>query len=204
MKKSLLLFTIFVCFFNSKQAKATHAQGLNLTYECIGVIPGGQPGFELIIDLFTGTFGGEISWDITDANGDIFASGSGYASNANLTITACIPVGAYNFNMYDSFGDGWNGGTYNLSSTTGAISNGGLLTGSQGSDPFVFNDGEPCVTQDVYQYVLTAKFYRDCDGIAAPLTMTATSTNSCGLPDVTATLEQTVFVKTKHLPALAM
>ena len=191
MKKFLLLFTIFVCFFNSKQAKATHAQGLNLTYECIGVIPGGQPGFELIIDLFTGTFGGEISWDITDANGDIYATGSGYASNANLTITACIPVGAYNFNMYDSFGDGWNGGTYNLSSTTGAISNGGLLTGSQGSDPFAFNDGEPCVTQDVYQYVLTAKFYRDCDGIAAPLTMTATSTNSCGLPDVTATLEQT-------------
>ena len=70
-------------------------------------------------------------FDITDANGDIYATGSGYASNANLTITACIPVGAYNFNMYDSFGDGWNGGTYNLSSTTGAISN-GLLPGSQG------------------------------------------------------------------------
>lgn len=190
MKKALFLLTFFTTILFAEKVEASHAAGLDLTYECIGVIPGGQPGIELIVDIASGTFGAEISWTITDANGVVMASGSGYASNSNYTITACIPAGSYDFNMFDSFGDGWNGGTYALSTSAGAISNGGLLTGASGTDPFSFTNGTACTTPDLYQYVLTAKFYRDCDGISAPTSFNATSTNSCNLQNVTANLQQ--------------
>ena len=43
--------------------------------------------------------------------------------------------------MFDSFGDGWNGGTYDLSTSNGNIGSGGLLTGSTGTDAFVLTNG---------------------------------------------------------------
>ena len=88
---------------------------------------------------------------------------------------------SHQFNMYDSFGDGWNGSTYTITTSTGVIGTGGLLTGASGSDPFVLSTGDPCVTVDTYEYELTAKFYRDCTGIAAPASLSATTNNSCGL-----------------------
>ena len=53
----------------------------------------------------------------------------------------------YDFNMFDSFGDGWNGGTYDLSTSNGNIGSGGLLTGSTGTDVFTLANGDPCVTR---------------------------------------------------------
>ena len=45
-------------------------------------------------------------------------------------------------NMYDSFGDGWNGGTYSITDASGAVvASGGLLTGSYGSDTLCLADG---------------------------------------------------------------
>ena len=46
------------------------------------------------------------------------------------------PNGCYNMNMYDSYGDGWNGGTYSISdSSLGQIyATGGLTGGAYGSD----------------------------------------------------------------------
>ena len=44
-------------------------------------------------------------------------------------------------NMYDSWGDGWNGGTYSITDASGAVvASGGLLSGSFGSDT-LFVDG---------------------------------------------------------------
>ncbi|MFT5183372.1 MAG: hypothetical protein ACI84C_000498, partial [Flavobacteriales bacterium] len=65
---------------------------------------------EVTIALVTGAFGGEVSWDITDANGVIISAGSDYESDTAYTSMACLPDGCYTLNMYDSFGDGWNGG----------------------------------------------------------------------------------------------
>ena len=69
----------------------------------MGFVPGGQPGIELIVTLNSGTFGTEISWNITDQNGNIVASGNGYQSNQVYNITECVPAGNYDFNMFDSF-----------------------------------------------------------------------------------------------------
>ena len=190
MKKVLLLFALFVIIFSPKNLEASHAAGLDLTYECVGFVPGGQPGIELFITINSGTFGTEISWNITDQNGNIVASGNGYQSNQVYNITECVPAGTYDFNMFDSFGDGWNGGTYDLSTSNGNIGSGGLLTGSVGTDVFTLSNGDPCVTQDSYEYELTAKFYRDCAGISAPISLIAQTTNSCGLTNPSITLTQ--------------
>ena len=162
MKQALLLIGLILIIFSPKKLDASHAAGLDLTYECVGFVPGGQPGIELFVTINSGTFGTEISWNITDQNGNIVASGNGYQSNQIYNITECVPAGNYDFNMFDSFGDGWNGGTYDLSTSNGNIGSGGLLTGSTGTDAFVLANGDPCVTQDSYEYELTAKFYRDC------------------------------------------
>ena len=65
--------------------------------------------------LTTAIFGSEISWSITDGSGAQADSGSGYSSNTTYSDTLCIAnCESYNFNMYDSYGDGWNGGSYAL------------------------------------------------------------------------------------------
>ena len=64
------------------------------------------------ITVNTANWGAEVSWDLTDGSGTILASGSGYGNYATSVTTITAPNGCYNMNMYDSFGDGWNGGTY--------------------------------------------------------------------------------------------
>ena len=53
----------------------------------------------------------QTSWDITDASGNIVASGGTYnsqagGSNLNLSPAACLPDGCYDLNFYDSANDG--------------------------------------------------------------------------------------------------
>ena len=63
-----------------------------------------------------GIFSSEVSYDVQDENGNIVASGyiSGYSF-------ACVPDGCYTINMYDSFGDGWDGGGYIDVNVNGSI-----------------------------------------------------------------------------------
>ena len=75
--------------------------------------------YELIINTLE--YGREISWNITDADGNKIAQGSTYANNNTYTIPLCLPAGNYTFNWFDSYGDGWNGGSYSLLDDNGAI-----------------------------------------------------------------------------------
>ncbi|MCH2197342.1 MAG: T9SS type A sorting domain-containing protein [Flavobacteriales bacterium] len=68
-------------------------------------------GQTALILLTTEMWGAEISWDITDSEGNVIASGQGEGNDMISTSTACLNEGeCYTLNMYDSFGDGWNGG----------------------------------------------------------------------------------------------
>ena len=77
-----------------------------------------------------GSWDSEITWDLTDGSGAVVASG------AAGTFTACILDDCYTFNMYDSFGDGWNGGIYTITdnNTATVYGTGGLTSGASGSD----------------------------------------------------------------------
>jgi hypothetical protein len=52
---------------------------------------------------YEGSYSSEVSWDLVDANNEVAASGDGTSG------TACIADGEYTANMYDSYGDGWDG-----------------------------------------------------------------------------------------------
>jgi hypothetical protein len=87
---------------------------------------------DLDIIVGGGTYDSEISWDITDATGAVMASGVA----GSPAWIGTIPSGCYDMNMYDSYGDGWNGGTYSIvDQTSGQIyASGGLVSGSTASD----------------------------------------------------------------------
>ena len=61
-----------------------------------------------------GSFPGEVSWEILDSDGNLIletlAPGSPYSAD-----DLCLADGCYTLNMYDSFGDGWNGDVITIS-----------------------------------------------------------------------------------------
>ena len=114
-----------------------------------------------------GSYQSEVSWDLTDANGTVIASGGAPASvGATLTLGDC-----YDMNMYDSYGDGWNGNTYSIvDDGDGTVyATGGLTSGSAGSDnfcptaPVACNDVPVLYTAGSYAYENSFTI-TDCDG----------------------------------------
>jgi len=93
---------------------------------------------EVIITTETFLWGAEVSWTITQ-NSMIVASGNGYSNQSAYTQAECLEDGCYVFNMYDSYGDGWNGGSFNISMDGVEIINGTLSTGSFGQIHFGVN-----------------------------------------------------------------
>ena len=75
-----------------------------------------------------GTWDSEISWNITDYNGDVVAEGL-----APDEQELCLdPALCYTFNMFDAYGDGWNDAVADL----GPFGSFSLLEGSEGSEQF--------------------------------------------------------------------
>ena len=64
---------------------------------------------EITLELTTGDWASEVSWSITDTNGiTIDTCNQSYLDYTLYTDTLCLEDGCYNFNMYDSYGDGCN------------------------------------------------------------------------------------------------
>ena len=109
---------------------------------------------EVTVSINTYLYGSEVSWDLTNSAGVIVASGSGYLSQSSYSYLVCLPDDCYSMNMYDSYGDGWNGGSYNIDVSGFTVASGGLSSGSSGSDPVQIG-AIPCcndniVTLDMY------------------------------------------------------
>lgn len=122
-----------------------------------------DPLIGVSVDITLSGFPGEVGWEIvgTELNADCGSASTGL-------FEACLDpnVGDYTFNAYDSFGDGWNGGTYSIEIITGpdagcivGFGNPGTLNGNvpdnidcAGNNPqleetFSFNLGNPnCIS----------------------------------------------------------
>ncbi|MFM7730094.1 MAG: MopE-related protein, partial [Flavobacteriales bacterium] len=61
------------------------------------------------LTLETDCYASEISWNITDANGNVVHSGAGYNNETTIQIPLCFSNGCYTFNIFDSYGDGLSG-----------------------------------------------------------------------------------------------
>ncbi|NNF02436.1 MAG: hypothetical protein HKN22_07105, partial [Bacteroidia bacterium] len=82
----------------------------------------------------TGSFSTEIGWALYDAGNNLVAQSTcgppnQYAGLSSASDTLCIPLGSgYRFESLDDFGDGWNGGTWELLDYYG-----GVIVSSNGS-----------------------------------------------------------------------
>ena len=56
--------------------------------------------------LNTDNAGSQCTWDITNSAGDVVYSGGPYDNNQNILETFTLPVECYDFNLYDSAGNG--------------------------------------------------------------------------------------------------
>ncbi|MFT5183030.1 MAG: hypothetical protein ACI84C_000152 [Flavobacteriales bacterium] len=89
------------------------------------------------IELTSGTFDSEISWNLNDGAGNPVATGAGGAQVLDL----CLLDDCYTFEGFDSFGDGWNGATY-IISNGGLVISSGTIAGSGGTQ-IVFVSADP-------------------------------------------------------------
>ena len=100
----------------------------------------------IYVVLATGQWGEEVSWEINDAAGIIVAGGAGYESNSAYVDSLCVPNGCYTVTMFDSFGDGWNGGLITVVTDDMVLGIGELLEGTMGSFDFGIGDAS-CETE---------------------------------------------------------
>lgn len=74
-----------------------------------------------------GTFPTEVSWNLVSG---VQIVGTGFAPSSQVL---CLDTGCFVMQMFDSFGDGWNGATWTLTNSGGTtVGSGTLATGSIG------------------------------------------------------------------------
>ncbi len=80
----------------------------------------------------------ETSWEITNANNEVVASGGTYASQADgstINVTECLNAGTYTFTIKDGYGDGiccqYGNGSYSLTSGSTSLASGGSFGTSE-------------------------------------------------------------------------
>ncbi|NNC83612.1 MAG: T9SS type A sorting domain-containing protein [Flavobacteriales bacterium] len=102
--------------------------------------------------MTTENWGQEISWNIADEFGNVvYENNVQYTSYSSFTETTCIYDGCYTLNMFDSFGDGWNGAILNAQYNGLSLAF-QLSQGEFGQAAFPINVTDSCdvVTTDVY------------------------------------------------------
>ncbi|MEO0403589.1 MAG: T9SS type A sorting domain-containing protein, partial [Bacteroidota bacterium] len=84
------------------------------------------------ISVFVATqyWGNEISWTLSDADGNVVAEGGEYDSQSEYLQNLCLADGCYTLDLQDSWGDGWNGGYYMIYGNGQMYAEGTLLYGS--------------------------------------------------------------------------
>jgi hypothetical protein len=74
-----------------------------------------------------GSYASEVSWNLISG---VLIVGTGFAPS---TQTICLDTGCFVMQLFDSFGDGWNGATWTLTNSGGTIvGSGTLATGTIG------------------------------------------------------------------------
>ncbi|MFN5621336.1 MAG: T9SS type A sorting domain-containing protein [Flavobacteriales bacterium] len=107
------------------------------------------------ITISTQNWGSEIGWSLVGADGVVYAEGGNYSSWGWYTDYVCVPDGCYEVVMNDSWGDGWNGAYYAISSNT-MYTEGSLYYGASGSDLIGVNSDcgmvAGCMDSAAYNY----------------------------------------------------
>jgi subtilisin family serine protease/PKD repeat protein len=79
-------------------------------------------GEEVTLNLNTDCWGSETTWEITDDNNNVVASGGPYADvagGASFTYNLCLSNACFTFSITDDYGDGMSGAQYQSCATNG-------------------------------------------------------------------------------------
>ena len=107
--------------------------------------------------LLTDNYGSETSWTLTNTNGTVVESGSGYANNQTYTFNWSLADDDYTFTINDSYGDGicctYGQGSYTLTDANGDFLTGGDFGTNETTDFCVeaanTGGGNPCPLIDL-------------------------------------------------------
>jgi hypothetical protein len=122
----------------------------------VNCCPAGSTAYQ--IDVTTGIFPTEVSWELYNSFGILIATGGAPAAQ-----TVCLEADCYTLYMYDSFGDGWNGSVLTLSQGGTVVYSGTINTGDYNMVDISIN-GAPCSPacapgEESYHIVVTSGFY---------------------------------------------
>ncbi|WJJ97206.1 T9SS type A sorting domain-containing protein [Algibacter luteus] len=150
---------------------------------------------DVVISIEFDIYPEETSWNITNPQGSIVASGGPYGNqpdNSTLTVIECLPNSCYDFNIFDSYGDGlyYSGGngSYSLTVNGNVIMTGGnfnyiettiFCTSSPINNPIQSRNEELLNTNslDLKEITFTPNPFNDIVSIILPLDLNNTEFN---------------------------
>ena len=101
---------------------------------------------DVTLSIILDNYPEETDWEITDANGNIVASGGPYGSQpdgSTVVETACLSSGCYDFTIFDAYGDGiccgYGSGAYLLEDASGTVLASGGVFGFSETNYFCLN-----------------------------------------------------------------
>ena len=87
-----------------------------------------NPGQTVEVNITLDDYGTETTWEVTNNQGTVLASGGPYQDNADGTVvsaTLCLANGCYDFTIYDDYGDGiccdYGNGSYQVEDAFGVV-----------------------------------------------------------------------------------
>jgi hypothetical protein len=125
--------TVIINFEDEVGVDFGDALVLNVTEKCLNTI--------VTLSLTLDTYPDETSWELFDLSGDpvVIASGGSFINPdddfAVKTYDFCLASGNYGIAVYDSYGDGIDGGGYVISAG-GTVLVSGIVTGASGTSTF--------------------------------------------------------------------
>jgi len=102
----------------------------------------------VLLIIETGTWAEEVSWNVVQDGNELYGDGI-YENNSEYTYNLCLEDGCYAFEMFDEYGDGWNGASFTLVLDNDIIVQGGLESGEYGNINFGINSDD-CGDNEVY------------------------------------------------------
>jgi len=142
--------------------------------DCGGVCadcPTACPTNEVILTINFDNYPEENSWEITNAAGNVVASGGPYTEQGDgstTTITECLNDGCYNFVIKDEYGDGmccsYGNGYYNLATNGDTLASGATFTNTEVSN-FCLGVPKPSCEDGIQNQNETGV---DCGGLCVP------------------------------------
>jgi len=103
-------------------------------------------GYSALLVVNNASFGDEHSWSVTDESGLMLYTDGQYSDNSVVDVELCLESNtSYSIILSDSYGDGWNGGTFSILSDdlSCELASGGMEQGQEATFDFTTScDGD--------------------------------------------------------------